>query len=122
MTFVAPLLIAALLSSGAARAQDTPAQLARLASDARTAPQHAEVAKRYRLQADALDAQAAEHEARVATLSRTAPGIAYKWPAMAPRDLRQAKADAIEARRAARESRELAAKHHALAVEVLAGQ
>jgi len=97
-------------------------QLAALARDARTAAQHADVARRYRLQADALDARAAEHAARASALVRTAPGIAHKWPAMAPRALSQAKQDAIEARRAARESRELASRHHAIAVETLAAE
>ncbi|MGE0449002.1 MAG: hypothetical protein AB7Q29_05395 [Vicinamibacterales bacterium] len=119
---VGTAVVTALLWSGVAMAQDTPAQLAALARDARTAAQHADVAKRFRLQADALDAQAAEHEARAARLSRSAPAIAHKWPSMAPTALKKAKQEAIDTRRAARESRELAETHRALAIEALAAQ
>lgn len=105
---------------GTAFAQDNPTQLAALAREARTAGEHADVARRYRLQADTLDARAAEHEARAETLARNAPGIAHKWPSMAPQNVKLAKQQAVDARRAARESRELASRHQTLAVEALA--
>ena len=68
--------LAVLLGSGGASAQDTPDQLAAMARDARTTRQHAEVARRYRLQAEALDVKAAEQEKQAAALARNAPGIA----------------------------------------------
>ena len=108
--------------SGPVFAQDNPAQLAALAREARTAGEHADVARRYRLQADALDAKAAQHEARAETLAKNAPGIAHKWPSMAPQNAKLAKQQAVDARRAARESRELASHHQSLAVEALAAQ
>lgn len=117
------LALALLLGSGVASAQDSsPAQLAALARDARSTREHAEVAKRYRLQADALDAKAAQQEKQAAAMARNAPGIVHKWPSMAPRALSQTTQQAIETRRAARESRELAQRHQRLAVESLAGE
>lgn len=104
----------------AATAQDTPDQLAALARDARTTRQHADVARRYRVQADALDAKAAEQEKLAASLARSAPPIVHKWPSMSPKALQDAKQQAIATRRAARESRELADRHQRLAVEALA--
>lgn len=101
-------------------AQENPARLAALAREARTASDHADVAKRYRLQAEALDKKAVEHEAKAEQLAKNAPGIAHKWPSMAPQTMKVAKQEAVEARRAARESRELASYHQSLAVEALA--
>lgn len=114
------LIFALLIGNGMATAQDQASRLAALANEARTTEQHADVARRYRLQADALDKQAAEQEKRAAAMTAHAPGIAHKWPAMAPKATRQAKEQALETRRAARESRELAEQHQRLAVEGLA--
>jgi len=126
MTFTAfriPVLALALMTfTGAAYAQQNPAQLAALAREARTAAEHADVAKRFRLQAEELDKKAAAHEATAARLANNAPAIAHKWPSMAPQGAKIAKEQAMEARRAAHESRELASYHHGLAIEVLAGQ
>jgi hypothetical protein len=116
------LAMALFAASGIAFAQESPAQLAALAREARTTGEHADVAKRYRMLADSLDMEAAKHEVRVQKLSKNAPAIAHKWPAMASKDLTQAKQQAVEARRAAKESRELAAHHQSLAVEALPAQ
>lgn len=116
------LALALLAASSVASAQDTTSQLASLAREARTAGEHADVAKRYRMHADTLDMEAAKHEVRAEKLSKNAPSIVHKWPAMAPRELNQAKQQAAEARRAARESRDLAARHQSLAVEALPAQ
>lgn len=104
---------------GTAMAQQIEAttQLAALARDARTPSEHASVAKAYRLQAESFEARADDYEALVATRSRNQPGIALKWPAMAPPDVVSAKAQAREARSAARQSRELAADHLRMSVE-----
>jgi len=121
-------LLAALtlaIPTGTAMAQQTPdstTQLAALARDARTPSEHARVSKGYRLQAESFDARAAEHEARVAKLSRNQPGITHKWPAMAPPDLVKAKQQAMDARKAARQSRELADHHLRMSVEANADE
>lgn len=101
----------------AAQAQETPDRLAALAREARTTRDHADLAKRYRLQAETFDAKAAELEARATRDATTHPGITHKWPAMATQSMTRAKSEAIEARRAARESRLLANRHLRLAVE-----
>jgi hypothetical protein len=103
-----------------ALAQDTPERLAAAAREARTVADHASLAKRYRLQAEGFDATAAAHETRAEKLTRNAPGIAHKWPAMAPGTHTQAKRQALDARQAARESRALADKHLRLSVEAQA--
>lgn len=99
---------------------ETPTRLAALASEARTSADHAKVAKEYRLQAESFEARAAEHDATVSRLSKNPPPIAFKWPSMASPDLVHAKQKAVEARRAARESRELADRHLRMSVEALA--
>ncbi|MGE3473864.1 MAG: hypothetical protein AB7O28_26220 [Vicinamibacterales bacterium] len=120
------LFAAALLVSAAgaaqvqAQSQDASTQLAALARDARTEGQHADVARRYRQQAEALDARAVEQEKLAATQARNAPAIVHKWPSMAPKALTEAKQKAIEYRRAALESREIADRHYRLAVEARA--
>ncbi len=111
----------ALMTFGSlAVAQENPARLAALAREARTAGDHADVAKRYRVQAEALEKKAAEHEAKAEQFAKNAPAIAHKWPSMAPQTVKIAKQEAVEARRAARESRELASYHQSMAVEALA--
>lgn len=116
--------LALLVSSGLAHAQvqtqDSPAQIAALARQARTADQHADVARRYRLQAESLDAKGAEQEKLAAHQAAQAPGIVHKWPSMAPKALSDTKQKAVDYRRAARESRELAERHRALASEARA--
>lgn len=99
---------------------EQPTQLARLAREARTPGEHARVSKSYREQAEAFDAQAQSHEARVAQLSRSASPMTHKWPAMAAPDLTKERQRAVEARRAARESRMLAEHHLRMSVEALA--
>lgn len=118
------LTLALLASSGLAHAQvqvqDSPTRLAALAREARTAEQHADVARRYRMQAESLDGKAAEQEKLAAQQAAQAPGIVHKWPSMAPKALTDTKQKALDYRRAARESREQAERHRALAVEARA--
>ena len=116
--------LALLASSGLAHAQvqvqDSPTRLAALARAARTPEQHADVARRYRVQAEALDGKAAEQEKLAARQAAQAPGIVHKWPSMAPKALTDTKQKALDYRRAARESRERAERHRALAAEARA--
>ncbi len=99
---------------------ETPTRLTALAGEARTSAEHAKVAKEYRLQAESFEATAAEYDATVKRLSKNPSPMTYKWPSMASPDLVQAKQKAVEARRAARESRELADHHLRRSVEALA--
>ena len=93
---------------------------AALPRDARTAEQPADVARRYRVQAESLDGKAAEQEKLAAQQAAHGPGIVHKWPSMAPRTLTDTKQKALDYRRAARESREHSDRHRALAVEARA--
>lgn len=96
------------------------AQLMARSREARTVSEHADLARQFRLQAESLDAKAAEREAVAARQARQAPSIVHKWPSMAPGSLNQVKQQAVEARRAAQESRSLAERHLRLAVEAQA--
>lgn len=112
---------AAVMSVPAAAAEPMPHdRLQALARSASTPAEHAEVAKQYRLHAEAQEAIAAQHEARVAQLTRSSGAIIHKWPGMASAQLQAARRDAVQARRAARESWELADRHLRLAVEAQA--
>lgn len=95
-------------------------QVHSMAATANSAAKHAEVAKQYRLHAEALDTQATEHEKNVANLTRNTSATVKKWPGMATRQLQNEKAKALEARRAARQTMELADRHVRLAVEAQA--
>lgn len=99
---------------------ESTGQLAALAREARTPSDHAHVAKAYRLQAESLESRAAEHEAHVARLTKNQPAIVHKWPAMAAGEIGKAKRQALDARRAAYESRQLADHHLRLSVEAQA--
>jgi hypothetical protein len=118
---LAGLAIAATLAfAPSARAQTEQTSLMAVSREARTVGEHADVARRFRLQAEAFAAKAAEHEAAAARISRQAPGMLQKWPAMAPPALNRAKQQALEARRSAIESRAMADHHLRLAVEAQA--
>ena len=118
---LAPIALA-LLTGTAVSAQNRFDQLAALAREARTPAQHASLAKQYRLHAETFDRRAAELEARAGRLGRTLPGIAHKWPALAPPALNSAKQDALDARESARQSRDLADWHLRLSVEAQAAE
>lgn len=123
MTLVGAAAVTLIALRGTAVAQqlpEAPSQLAALARDARTPSDHARVAKAYRLQAESFDATAAEHESHVERLTRRQPAFAHKWPALMSGDIAKAKRQAMDARRAARENRQLADRHVRLAVEAQA--
>lgn len=108
-------LLTATATTGWAQTGD-PSLMVR-SREATTLTEHASLAKAFRLQAESQEARAREHETRVQALQRQALPIEKKWPSMATGPLRTAKEQALAARRAARESRALAAHHLALAVE-----
>lgn len=116
------LLSAAVLMSVGLQAEPlrSAERLHSMARETKTAKDHAKVSKQYRLQAEALEAEAAKHEAAAAEYTRSLGPMRHKWPAMAPRALHEAKQKAVEARQAARESRVLADRHLRLAVEAQA--
>ena len=95
-------------------------KLSALARDAQTPAEHAAVAKQYRLRAESFEAQAAEYEQSAKRRQQAAGPMIHKWPAMAPPAVQKDKQKAVEARRAARESRELAERHLRDSVESLA--
>lgn len=90
------------------------------AAKADTAPEHAAVAKQYRLQAEALGAKAAEHEKKAEDITRASGAIVRKFPGMASSRLQSEKTKAVEARRAQREAMQLADRHIRLSVEAQA--
>ncbi len=113
---------AALLMTVGANAESKAAmeQLQAMAAKANTAASHAAVAKQYRLHAESLTAKATGHEKDVADLTRAAGASIHKWPGSASGMLTKAKANAVEARKAAREASALADHHIRLAVEAQA--
>lgn len=118
------VLLAALTLAGtalfAAEKADFPTEkeIAKMAENARTATDHASVAKAYRLRAESFTEMAEKYETEVAK-KQNGPqiGMAAKWPAMSRNSVQREKQKAIDARRAARESEQLAAYHTQLAVE-----
>lgn len=113
------LALALIRSSMAAGPQLEAAKLEGLAVEARTAARHAALSRQFRLRAEALDAEAAGHEANVEKLTKSAGAMVRKWPGMATKPLETEREKAMEARRAARESRKSAEKHLRLGVEAL---
>jgi hypothetical protein len=95
-------------------------QVHAMAERAVTPAAHAEVAKQYRLHAEALEAKAVAREKEAEGYRRSLGSTARKWPGMATGKLRSAQADAAEYRRAAAETRLLADRHIRLAVEAQA--
>lgn len=97
-------------------------ELAALAKAAKTPAEHLTVAKHYQTRAERFEAEAKRHEDnanRLAKRDNHFP-LAHKWPAMAQAPVDRERAKAMQARRAAKECVELAAKHNALSRE--AGQ
>jgi len=118
---VAALILATAGASTAAAAEPVSetAKLHRMAKEANTPADHAKVAKLFRLQGEAMEAKAVEHEKKAKEYdARPKSPLAHKWPAMAPQQGREQRALAVQARRAAQESFDLAAKHIQLAVEL----
>jgi hypothetical protein len=89
-----------------------------MAKEAKSAADHARVAKQYRLRAEAFELKAIEYDAIAGKEAKRTPlGAEVKWPAMGRNTGKQARDKAVQARRAAAENYELAARHAALSVE-----
>lgn len=117
-------LLATLISAGtalfAAEKANPPSgnEIAKMAENARTAADHAAVAKAYRLRAESFAEMAEKYEAEVAKKNNGPKiGMESKWPAMSRNASQREKQKAISARRSARECEQLAAYHTQLAVE-----
>lgn len=95
-------------------------QLQKMAVAAKTSDEHLTVAKHYDIRGRYFEAKAVKHE-RDADQLATRDGynpLKYKWPAMVQAPIDKARAQAMQARRAAKESFELMAKHQDLAAKV----
>ena len=119
MFLALPMALLALAGTGAAQTPRTP-DLHALSREARTTVEHADLSQRFRQQAEAFESRAAAEEATVKALTAKAAPFQHKWPEVRMPDVTAAKRRAVEARRAARESREMAERHLRLAVEALA--
>lgn len=100
------------------RAQSLPESLDARFGEASTAPEPAALARDFRQRAEQLEKALAAHEAEGRRLMQRAGSIGHKWPSMVP-GLQRARDRAAATRRAAEESRALAARHTQLAVEAL---
>lgn len=91
-------------------------QLLSMAKSANTAEAHLTVAKAYDSKAEALEAKARKHEAKADELAnRTSYNpMAAKWPAIVQGPIDRERQLAMQARRAAFEARDLAARHRDL--------
>lgn len=94
-------------------------QLSQMAQQARTAAEHNRVAALYEKRAEAMEAKAKEHEAEATRLENRQGynPMAHKWPALAKGPVEHQRSKAMQARRAAREALELAARHRELAAK-----
>lgn len=117
-TLIAGIVLGALCVSAEVKLTKTDEQqIALQAKNARTAAEHTEVARLYEQRAAAFEAKAKRHEERADSMARREGynPMKYKWPAMVqgPIDLERSKA--MQARRAARETLELVARHREFA-------
>jgi len=93
--------------------------LERRSKKADTPKEHAALAKEYRLRAEDFDKKAESHQAKANQLRKggSLNPMATKWPAMANNAWQREEQLAMQARRAAEECRQQAARHIGLAVE-----
>lgn len=126
-SFLSALAVLLALSIAAPHAHADTAALSdagllELSRRASTPQEHARVAKQYRVRAEALEAQAARHEAAASANPATQPPIAHKFPSAFGTKAAEEKQNAVQARRAAQEARTLAHWHLSRAVETFFGQ
>lgn len=119
----AVLLAAWLAVPATAQAQGPQAdteRIAALAASARTAKDHTTVAAEYRDRGTRFEAKAREHEEAARRYDRRRTPLQNKYPAAAHDRATRERQLAMEARRAARESFQLADRHVQLSVDLLA--
>jgi len=122
MTRIATLIALAAIAIAAATIPAKPMEgrkLQKLANEARTFAEHKEAARHYEVRARHFEDKAEGHErdADELTLRSGYNPMKHKWPAMVQAPIDKSRAQAMEARRAARESLELAVKHHNMAAK-----
>lgn len=98
-----------------------PTKLEEMAKAARTAGEHFDVSAQYLLQAQDWETKAKRHEAEAKRLeAMPRPAIEYKWPAFSKQPWLAERSVAMQAKRAAKECKELAAKHERKSLELMA--
>jgi len=97
-------------------------ELAEQAKSAKSAEDHLAVANQYEKRAIAFDAKAVEHEQESDKMTKrknqSYNPLSSKWPAMVQGPIDRERGKALQARRAARESRELMAFHREQAAKL----
>ena len=119
------LLASALLASATEPAKPVEIrEIQKKTREARTPSEHLAVASHWEARALVLDAQAAKHERDADALERRDGHnpMKYKWPAMVQAPIDRLRAKAMQARRAAHESRELMAHHREISERMRAGE
>jgi len=98
-------------------------QLKKEAIEATTGPEHLKAAEQWDARAIAFDGQAVKHERDADERARNTGynAMRHKWPAMAQAPVEHLRGKAMQARRAANESRELAKYHREQAEKLAAG-
>ncbi len=119
------ILVSALLASASEATKPADIrEIQKITRGAKTPAEHLAAAGHWETRALALDAQAAKHEREADALVRNNVynPMKHKWPAMVQAPIDRLRAKAMQARRAAHESRELMAHHRELSERVRAGE
>ena len=118
------VLAAATLANAAEPAKSMEVrEIKKLAVEAKSAPEHSRVAEQWEARAIAFEAQAAKYEQEADARARDKGynPMRHKWPAMAQGPIDYLRSKAMQARRAADESRQMMAHHRDLAIGLNAG-
>lgn len=122
MTFILAGVIVASAEPVDRAAKMNAKELAEQAKAAQSADDHRAISRQYELRAAAFEAKAIEHEREADRLARRNEQqynpLTSKWPAMVQAPVEHQRGQAIQARRAARESRELMAYHQQQAAKL----
>lgn len=122
MIRIAALIALATLTLNASSIPAKPLEdreIQKLAREAKTSAEHLTVARHYEARGRAFEAKATRHEKDADELVRrdVYNPMKHKWPAMVQAPIDKARSQAMQARRAAKESFELMAKHQDLAAK-----
>jgi hypothetical protein len=116
-TIIALTTAAALATAGEVKLSEE--KLSKLSKSAKSQADHKEVSRQYELRASELEAKARVHDQEAERLANRKGynPMAHKWPAMVTAPVDRERSKAMQARRAARESMDLMAKHRELAAK-----
>jgi hypothetical protein len=94
-------------------------EIQKIAREAKSPADHLEVARQHEIRAKAFETKAIRYEADADELAKRDGynPMKHKWPAMVQAPIDRARANGMQARRAAKESLELMAKHQDLAAK-----